>query len=203
MSIFVSHVPFAHLVDLVEGRVSDADRAQMMRHLDTCQHCQAEVAHLARLINLMRNDRSQDAPAVVIARAVQLFQPQPTSTAPNLLQRITATLRFDSAQFAPALGIRAAPEGQPPPARQLLYSVDQHDLDIRITPAGADWIVSGQVLSPIDAGYVELHGATSVIQTPLTPLSEFSLPPTAAGVYQLILYWRDMAVAVDEIKVGV
>ena len=203
MSIFVSHVPFARLLDLVEGRVSDDDRAQMMRHLDTCQQCQTEVAHMTRLINFMRHDRSESAPAVVIARAVQLFQPQSKPTTPNLLQRITATLRFDSAQFTPALGIRAATEGQSPQARQLLYSADNYDLDIRITPAGEGWLVSGQVLSSIDVGYVELHGATSVEQTPFTPLSEFSLPPTAAGVYQLILYWSDIAVTVDEIKVGV
>lgn len=203
MSMFVSHVPFARLVDLVEGRISEAERAPISNHLDACPRCRAEVAQLERLIGLMRSDHAEDAPDHVIARAVRLFRPQHVPETPNLLQRLVAMLHFDSAQLSPAMGVRSTPDPQAPAARQLLYRTAEHDLDLRVTPAGDAWIIAGQVLSPLAGGRVELHGATGVIKSQLNDLSEFVLPPTPTGVYQLLVHLADVVVEVNDLPVGV
>lgn len=203
MSSLVLHVPFTILVDLVEERISVDKRSQIMRHLDECADCRAEYAHLVHLIGLMRNDVGVDAPAPVIDRAVTLFRPLPIPAAPNLLQRVVASLRFDSAQLAPAMGVRSVAEGQLPGARQLLYSTAEHDLDLRIIPEGDGWIVAGQVFSPIIGGYIELHGVAGVSQAVLNEVSEFTLAPTAAGVYQLYLYLTTAIVEVNNVPIGV
>lgn len=203
MSSFLSHVPFASLVDLVEGRVHGDERTQLMRHVDSCQRCRTELAQLERLIGIMRSDLSEDAPAHVIARAVRLFRPPQSQAAPNLLQRVVAVLRFDSATLAPAIGVRSTPDGQPTAARQLLYSTDEYDLDVRITPAGDGWIVAGQVLNPTDGGRAELQGSSSVMQAPLNDLSEFTLAPTSVGSYKLLVHLSNLIVEVTDLKVGV
>lgn len=203
MSSLLSHVPFASLVDLVEGRVRGDERIQLMRHVDSCQRCRTELAQVERLIGIMRSDLSEDAPAHVIARAVRLFQPPQSQAAPNLLQRVVAALRFDSATLAPTMGVRSTPDGQPAAARQLLYSTGEYDLDVRITPAGDAWIVAGQVLNPTDGGRAELQGSNSVVQAPLNDLSEFTLAPTPVGSYKLLVHLNNLIVEVIDLKVGV
>jgi hypothetical protein len=114
-------------------------------------------------------------------------------------QRILAVLRFDSAQSPLALGQRAGPA----PARQLLFSAGAHDLDLRLTPAGEAWVVTGQVLGPDTAGRAELRGAANVVQAVLSDLSEFALPAVPAGRYALVLHLADAEVEVADLPVGI
>jgi hypothetical protein len=114
-----------------------------------------------------------------------------------------ATLLFDSAHLSPAMGVRSPAAAQPPTARQLLYSIAEYELDVRMTRTGDAWIVAGQVLSPIVGGQVELQGASGALYTALSDLSEFTLPPTAPGLYKLIIQWADHEVEVAELKVGI
>jgi len=63
------------------------------------------------------------------------------------LRRVLATLRFDSAaQPVLALGMRGGRAG----TRQLLFSAEGYDLDLRLTPdlSGPCWQLDGQVLGP-------------------------------------------------------
>jgi anti-sigma factor RsiW len=196
-----SHIPFSRLVDLAEGRLLPDERAHLETHLAACSRCSDEAAQLERLIGLMRTDTTEDAPPPVIARAVQLFQAQrlPASAAPGLRRHILAVLRFDSVGLAPAFGVRSGE----PSARQLLFSSEAYDIDLRIEPAGQAWIVSGQVLGESTAGgQAELHGVTGANPAALNEQSEFTLPAVAAGRYKLILHLADVDVELDELKIG-
>jgi hypothetical protein len=83
-----------------------------------------------------------DAPADWLARARGLW---PEAGAAGALRRWVAALAFDSwAQPAPALGMRAGGSE----ARQLLFSAEPGDVDLRITPAGAGFELRGQLLGP-------------------------------------------------------
>lgn len=198
MSILLLHIAFARLVDLVEGRSAEAERAELTRHLAVCAHCQAAFAQLERLIGLMRQDRSEDAPAHVIGRAVRLFRPQVSAEAPSLLRRIVATLGFDSAQLAPALGVRSSASG----ARQLLYHAAPHDLDIRMHATHEGWVVAGQLLSTESGGRVALRGSVESVEHPLNELSGFSFPPVPPGEYSLVVYLPDELIEVASLPVG-
>ena len=59
MSIGSRHIPFAQVVDLVEGRLSDAAQTQAQAHTAACSRCAAEVNRLARVIELMRTDTGE------------------------------------------------------------------------------------------------------------------------------------------------
>jgi anti-sigma factor RsiW len=195
-----AHIPFARLTDLAEGRLSAGEQTRLQSHLTACPRCAADLAWLERVITCLRTDDSTDPPPQVIARAVQLFAARAGRTAPaaGWPERILAVLRFDSAQSPLALGQRAGPA----PARQLLFSAGAHDLDLRLTPAGEAWVVTGQVLGPDTTGRAEQRGAANVVQAVLSDLSEFALPAVPAGHYALVLHLADAEVEVADLPVG-
>jgi anti-sigma factor RsiW len=207
VSIFSSHVPFRRLADLVEGRLRPDEQAQVQRHVAGCPRCAAEVAWLESVLELMRGDASEDAPPPVITRAVRLFRPiarqapecHRGQAVPEPRRRVAAVMQFDSARLPLMAGVRGEPMGP----RQLLFSAEEYELDLRIAPAGEAWIVSGQVLGPAAAGQVELQSETESQQVPLSELSEFALPPVLAGSYALLLYLADVEVEVGKLEVGV
>jgi hypothetical protein len=130
----------------------------------------------------------EDAPPAVIERAIGLWQPRARrSTQPGLLQRVAAVLSFDSGLASPlAYGMRSSGGA----IRQLLYSVEGCDIDLRIAPQDAErYTVSGQVLGPDVLGVVVLAPAAGGVQTEtvLSELGEFRLPPVTAGDWRVTL----------------
>ncbi len=152
-----------------------------------------------------------EVPPWASQRALDVWR-TPAASAPGLLQRLQAVLSFDSWQAQPALALRTRGARA---ARQLLYSVGRHDVDVRIcalpaAPALADTAVplfeiSGQVLGPSAHGSVTWLALGSDGQ-PLAPtpagdaeagarsvafneLGEFVLPalPAGRGVLRLRL----------------
>jgi RNA polymerase sigma factor (sigma-70 family) len=201
MNPSLSHATFAQLVDLIEDRLKPGEREHVQTHLAGCAQCSSELAQLERLVGLMRADTSENAPAAVLARAINLFQNRSAtiSAAPDLRRRVLAALRFDSIGRAPAFGVRSGE----PRARQLLFSAETHDIDLRVEPSGPSWIISGQVLGVSSAGgQVELHAETGVTRVLLNAQSEFSLPPVSAGRYKLIVHLMNVDVEVGELRIG-
>jgi hypothetical protein len=140
---------------------------------------------------LRSSSRLEDAPEHVIQRAIAVWQPRrQAAAAPGLLQRVLAVLTFDSGAASPlAFGMRSAGGT----TRQMLFSADGHDVDLRVSPAGGlqadQWCLSGQVLGPDAQGAVGLTDAAgqSAGETQLDELGEFRLPAIAAGQYTVTL----------------
>ncbi len=192
------HIPFARLADLAEGRASADERPASMAHLSNCSECTRQLKRLGELLMLMRTDTATDAPRDVRAFAVGLFSGRESSREPSLLRRIVAALSFDSSSnLAPAFGVRS---GQAT-SRQLLYSAEENDIDLRITAEDETWIVAGQVLGDdCSGGRVEIEGAGELAQAELNELCEFTLPPVAAGSYTLRLRLRDAEVEIPQLE---
>jgi hypothetical protein len=111
-------------------------------------------------------------------------------------QRVVAVLTFDSKQLSPAFGVRA---GQSV-ARQLLFSMGEHDLDLRVAPDDGAWIVSGQVLGDCLNGRVDLCGKDVAERAEMNDLCEFSLPPVPPGKYCLRVKISDQEIEVPEFE---
>lgn len=188
---------FSELVGIAEGRVTSAEAAEIRERLDADPHVAEDLAWLTHVIDLMRSDESVEPPLPVVQRAVRLFAQRAMPPRPNMVQRIVAVLRFDSASMPLAVGVRS---GQPVP-RQLVWSAEPYDIDLRITPHGDTWQVSGQVLGPCTGGQVTLGDSTTVDAT-LNDLCEFALPPVPAGRYALALHLTDAEITIDMVEVG-
>jgi hypothetical protein len=143
-----------------------------------------------------------DAPEYVVQRAFGLWTPK-AAVQPSLIARIVATLKFDSASLSPvAMGVRSVGST----SRQLLFSAEGRDIDLRLTPTSSGnrsaWSVSGQVLGPDDSGSVSLLGAHREWSMPLNELSEFFIEDIPAGEYKLTLLLNGSVIVLPDISVG-
>lgn len=144
----------------------------------------------------------EDAPPAVIERAIGLWQPRARrATRPGLLQRVAAVLAFDSGLASPlAYGMRSSGGAM----RQLLYSVEGCDIDLRIAPQDAEhYTLSGQVLGPDVLGVVVLAPAAggTPTETVLSDLGEFRLPAVAAGDWRITLELAGRAIELPLLQI--
>jgi anti-sigma factor RsiW len=201
MRLTPRHIPFERLADMAEGRLSADESREEREHLSACEQCSTRAAELGRVVSLMRADDTEDAPAHALASAVRMFRARPSAErAQSLVSRIVAALTFDSAALTPAFGIRS---GQAAPARQLLFSAGDFDVDLRLAQGGEGWTVSGQVLGPCEGGSVELTlggSEDSAQRATLNDSCEFTLPPVAEGVYALRLSFGETEVEIPDLS---
>lgn len=192
------HIPFAKLADLAEDRASADERAASMAHLSGCADCTQQLEQLGQVLTLMRTDTATDAPRDILAYAVSLFTRRESAAEPSLLRRIVAALSFDSsANLAPAFGVRSGHAA----SRQLLYSAEGNDIDLRITAEAENWIVAGQVLGEdCGGGRIEIEGEGELASADLNELCEFTLPPVSAGSYTLRLRLADAEVEIPRLE---
>jgi hypothetical protein len=202
MRLAFNHLPFKKLADLAEGRLPSNERPQVVEHISACHRCATELTRLEKLIALMRTDKAEEAPQEIIARAVSLFRSRRARAVTpelSLPQRLLAVLSFDSLQTSAAYGIRSSQAA----ARQLLYVVGDYDIDLRVAPAGAAWVISGQVFGPnCTGGRIEVEGNERAEQLDLSEQCEFALPPLPTGNYQLRLRLSSAEIEMPELKVG-
>ena len=191
------HISHEKLADLIEGRATSEEQAQLMTHITDCHRCGNEYQRLERLIALMRSDNSEDAPKDVISNTIGLFRDHVTSREPSALRRLTAALSFDSLNMAPAFGVRS---GQAAP-RQLIYSAEDKDIDLRLTFSNEMWVVTGQVLrEDCVEGRVEIAGAGGVRSAALNETCEFVLPAVSPGNYLLRVSMPDVLIEIPQLE---
>ena len=116
---------------------------------------------------------------------------------------IAAVLTFDSwAMPGLAQGMRSLRS----PTRHLLYSAEGRDIDLRISPAGEAFSVSGQILGPDETGRVELSavdGGTGASHSgSLDAMGEFRIDPVPPGRYVLTLHLGERPIVVQSLDVG-
>ncbi|MFO1341056.1 MAG: hypothetical protein U1F53_23020 [Burkholderiaceae bacterium] len=144
-----------------------------------------------------------DAPPAWQQRALAAWRapaagPSALAQAVEAGRRFLASLAFDSWAQAPlAAGLRSAAAS---PTRQLVFSTEGRDVDLRIAPAAPGYTVSGQILGPEESGTAVLRpagapagtDASSALQATVDPLGEFRLAAVAPGRYELrLLLGRD------------
>jgi hypothetical protein len=143
-----------------------------------------------------------DAPEHVIHRALAIYTRQRVEEQPSFLRRLAAVLTFDSGAASPlAFGMRSSGGA----VRQLLFSVEGRDIDLRIAPAAQaqTFALSGQILGPDSLGIVvmEPEAGGERREVALSELGEFQLPPVAAGIYKLTLELADMAIDLPLVRI--
>ena len=191
-----THIPIETRANLADGRATADAQAAAMAHVSTCSTCHDTLHALQQLILRMRSDSTTDAPRDVLTSAINIFSREKRSP----LRRIVALLTFDSRTAGPAFGLRSLPGA----SRQLLYSAEDTDLDLRITMQNDECILAGQVIGAGCAeGYVEISGVTGRSEATLNDVCEFTLPPVPAGSYSMILRMHDREIEIPELELKV
>lgn len=149
---------------------------------------------------LRRSRTLVSAPETVVQRAIDLFAARARTAAapaPGLRQRLLAALSFDSGGAAGlSFGLRSTGTVE----RQLLYSVGDRDIDLRIagTRPGR-WRIAGQVLGPDRTGTATLAGPGGERVVPWSELAEFSFDDVGEGRWTLSLAGDDWETALPAI----
>lgn len=193
------HLEFETLLDIADQKL--APNSEATAHLSDCARCVGEMRRLEGLVQLMREDKSVDAPRDVLAYAVNIFQRHRAEVRSSFVKRIVAALSFDSFDRAPAFGVRSGPGA----VRQLLYTAGDNDIDLRVNELEDNrWAIAGQVLGEQCAeGEISLHGYEISKSAYLNEQCEFTLPAVPAGAYELFLRLGDVEVEVPRIEIGI
>lgn len=144
----------------------------------------------------LRDSRRLEAPPEhVLQRAFAVWRPR--TAPPSLLRRLLATLSFDSGWVPmPALGTRGAGARQ----RQMLFTVDALDLDLRITPQpDGGYVLGGQVLGPETRVALTLASAAGTQSCTPDTLGEFRFLAVPGGECRLVLRHGDAEVELPPI----
>ena len=144
-----------------------------------------------------------DAPQWLVASVLAMWHaPAP---APTLGQRLAAVIAFDSWVAQPALALRSAL----PATRQLLFTAQGRDVDLRVSPADpasrppTRFAIAGQVLGPGANGAVSLSRAgATVCSAVLDEFGEFRFADVAVGAYVITVRFGDDEIVLPEIDVG-
>ena len=188
-----THIAFETLVDIAEGRATLENLEAAIAHVSSCSACADTVARLERLIGLMRSDTASDVPDDVLLSAIDVF----SGDKPLALPRFVAVLTFDSRHAGVALGMRSVHRGP----RQMLYSAQDADVDLRIAVQNEECVVAGQVIRRDCAGgRVSVAGAAGSAETNLNELCEFTLPAVPIGTYSLLVRLHDMEIEIPELE---
>ncbi len=191
-----THLSIETLANVADGRATSEALKAALAHLSICSTCDDTLRQLQELILMMRSDITNDAPRDVLTSAINIFsQPKPSS-----LRRIVALLTFDSRNAGPAFGVRSPSAA----SRQMLYSAEEIDLELRITVQNDECILAGQVMGEgCAAGQVEISGAAGKLEATLNEVCEFTLPPIPAGKYSLVIRMLDRQIEIPELELKV
>ena len=191
-----NHISVETLANIAENRATSEVREAAMAHISICSTCHDTLRRFQQLILMMRSDRTNDAPRDVLTSAINIFSQEKRSP----LRHIVALLTFDSRDAGPAFGMRSLPAA----SRQLLYSAEGIDLDLRITMQDDEYILAGQVIGEgCTEGNVEISGVAGRSEATLNEVCEFTLPPIPAGNYSLTVRMFDREIEIPELELKV
>jgi hypothetical protein len=195
MNIFSPHIPFSELTELAEEQSSP----EALAHLAVCSECSSQLQLIRQTIGFMRSDIGEDAPAELIQQAKSIFREQVVTHGPSLVQLIVASLTFDSLTNAPAFGLRS----QTTSGRQLIYSTETADIDVRVSPENDQWQIAGQLLgADCPGGDVDLVGDDFSASAELNELCEFSFGSVPAGAYKISIRLPDQLIETPRLELG-
>jgi hypothetical protein len=197
MNIFSPHIPFSELTELAEEHAKTSPDA--LAHLAMCSECSSQLQLIRQTIGFMRSDTAEDAPAELIRQAKSIFREKVVAHGPSLLQVIMASLTFDSLTNAPAFGLRS----QTNAGRQLIYSTETADIDVRVSTENDQWQIAGQVLgADCPGGDVDLVGDDFSVSAELNELCEFSFGSVPAGTYKISIRLPDALIETPRLELG-
>lgn len=191
-----AHISVETLANIAEDRATSEAREAAMSHISTCSTCLDALRRLQQLILTMKSDSTTDAPRDVLTSAINIFSLEKRSS----LRRVVAFLIFDSRNTGPAFGVRSLPSA----SRQMLYSAEETDLELRITVQNDECTLAGQVIGEGCAGaHIEISGVAGKSKAILNELCEFTLPPIPVGNYLLTLRMLDREIEIPELELKV
>jgi hypothetical protein len=197
---------FERLTDWVEGRLSEEEARAVEEQVSAGDSAAlADVAWLRAFASVSEGTVIATPPPEVRDTMMERFEAYAQSKQrPGLLERLVATLTFDSNQQL-ALGLRAA--GTQGSERQLVYSTDAADVTLGVLPRSRDGLldIRGQILPVEDTepgpfGVQLLSGSSEVVTTATNDLREFTFEAVPPSVYEIIASSDRVEISISQVE---
>jgi hypothetical protein len=198
-------VKFARLLDWIEGRLSEEEARAVEEQVWVGDSATlADVAWLRAFARIAEDTVIASPPSEVRDTLIERFEAYAEGKRrPGFLQRLVATLTFDSGR-QPALGCRATtPELQ----RQLAYTTEAADVAIDVRPRRSDGLldIHGEIL-PVDStdtgafAVQLLAGSSEVATTATNDLLEFAFEAVPPGMYEIIVSSEQSEISIPQVE---
>jgi hypothetical protein len=184
----MKHFTLEEWADFVREVISHEQRATMQRHLDHgCKKCLKAVGLWRNVSDFARSEMAYIPPETAVRSAKAYYAFNRPQEGLSGVARI-AKLIFDSFRQPLAAGVRTASVS----ARQLLYKVQDIQVDIRLEPEARRSSMVGQVLDSSrpdpavkGAAVILLRGGQDVARTATNDFGEFQLEFDSEELLQL------------------
>lgn len=204
MEPFSQHLSDDTLINIAEGRMDVAQSAGAESHLAGCEECRTALNQFQSIVVALRNKELVTPPQHVTQQVLRIFQPKAKPVSGPLsrsvsalqagLQSLVAVLRFDSG-LTPVYGMRSGPAQ----ARQLFYTVNEYDIDLRLAPHAGEWTVEGQLLGGNTQGTAELASAGRRYAGDVNELGEFAFAGVRPDSYRLRITLPGLEISIPEL----
>lgn len=201
-----NEISFERLADWLEGRLSEEEAeavAEQVARTDEATRAQLEWLRAFARVNeeVVLDAPPQEVRDELIRRFDAYAEDRRT---PSLLQRLVATLSFDSG-LQPAFGVRSAAGHDE--QRQLVYTTDAADIALNVRPRSSNGHLDldGQVFPADDADPASfsvqlLSGADEVGLTTTDELGEFAFESVSPGAYQILVSGERVEILISSVE---
>ena len=192
----MKHTDFAKVVERFEGNLRPEDVRIVDEHADECRECSTIYRKLVDLYAYTAPIESEPVPQATTANILNIYQRKPAQAKTVLPERRgLASLIFDDWQMA----VNERYSGID--SRQLLYQVDEYQVDLRIEFAGEFGMVTGQIFPAIPNATAELVNQERQIAVELTEHGEFIFDAVPKGNYELRITATDCEIVLDKFPI--
>ena len=201
-----NRISFERLVDWVEGRLSEEESRAVEEQVAVADAATREQVEWLRAFARLNEAVVLDAPPQEVRdELIRRFDAYAEGRRrPSLLQRLVATLSFDSG-LQPAFGVRTT--GGQGEQRQLVYTTDAADiaLNVRPRPRNGHLDLDGQVFPADDADPASfsvqlLSGADEVGLSTTDELGEFAFQGVVPGAYQILVSGERVEILISSVE---
>jgi hypothetical protein len=203
-----SRISFERLADWVEGRLSAEEARAVEEQVAVADEATCAEVEWLRAFARVNEEVVLDAPPQAVRdELIRRFDAYTEARrTPSLLQRLVATLSFDSG-LQPAFGVRsAAGQGK---QRQLVYTTDAADIALNVRPRHRNGHVDvdGQVFPADDADPASfsvqlLSGADEVGLSTTDELGEFAFESVPSGAYQILVSGERVEILISSVELS-
>jgi hypothetical protein len=190
----MKHIEFAKLVEKFEGRLSNDEEREIADHIADCGDCDSESARLADFFAYANLEESESVPQAVTARILNIYQLRPlpkqtTSDKPHG----AGFLIFDD--WTISLNERYSGLD----TRQMLFRINEYDIDLRFEFVGDMCRLTGQLFPEISGASVEIFSSSHSASAMLNEMGEFALDPLPQNIYDVRITGADEELFVKKI----
>lgn len=190
----MEHIEFEKLLDIFEGGETEPLPEAIASHLNDCTKCSVEFRRLAEFIDYVAPRVREDVPQAATARILNIYHRRPVLDEPHVTNASgLGFLIFDD--WAMALNERYSGLD----SRQMLFRVDEHEIDLRLEFTGNKCRLSGQILPGVEDATISLSSAGSSFSTPVSNMGEFEFDLVEPGTYRLRISYGVDSIVLEEV----